>query len=319
MTRFPYDQFAKDYLKELLQPFGDVTTSRTVSSEIREIDVFFLPSPQLASNITSLGLLGRLILEGAVIEPFRNAATPIEIRGCMNKLFDTFNEQIRQSKGDNSRIKESDFPRLWILSPTLSACKLKGFKADLDEENWGSGIYFMGDYIRTAIVVIHKLPQTQETLWLRILGRGRVQQQAIKELEALPQNNRFRSQAIDLLLGLKATIEVNKEINKDDRRLIMQLSTIYQQELADAREKARQQGFQEGLQEGLQEGRQEGRQEAILTERRATIENLLQIRFGSLDEDLSAIVDTLSALSPGEFTPLLLRLSREELLAQFRD
>ncbi|WP_342745961.1 hypothetical protein [Brunnivagina elsteri] len=46
MTRFPYDQFAKDYLKELLQPLGKVETSLTVPAEIREIDVYFAPSPK---------------------------------------------------------------------------------------------------------------------------------------------------------------------------------------------------------------------------------------------------------------------------------
>ncbi len=42
MTRFPYDQFAKDYQKELLQPLGTVETSRKVPAEIREIDVDFV-------------------------------------------------------------------------------------------------------------------------------------------------------------------------------------------------------------------------------------------------------------------------------------
>ena len=80
---------------------------------------------------------------------------------------------------------------------------LNGFKATPDEENWGAGVYFLGDYLRTAIVAIHQLPRTTETLWLRILGKGRVQQQAIQELEALPLDNPLRSQAINLLLNLK--------------------------------------------------------------------------------------------------------------------
>jgi hypothetical protein len=40
--------------------------------------------------------------------------------------------------------------------------------------------------LRTAIVVIHQLPETSETLWLRLLGRGSVQEQALIELQALP-------------------------------------------------------------------------------------------------------------------------------------
>lgn len=59
MTRFPYDQFAKDYLKELLSPLGNVDTSRKVAAEIQEIDVYFAPSPQSNSDSQILGLLGR--------------------------------------------------------------------------------------------------------------------------------------------------------------------------------------------------------------------------------------------------------------------
>ena len=48
------------------------------------------------------------------------------------------------------------------------------------------------------------------------------------------------------------------------------------------------------------------------------IENLQQVRFNSLDEELNSIIETISRLSPQEFTPLLLQLSREELLNRFR-
>ncbi|WP_265273790.1 hypothetical protein [Nostoc sp. KVJ3] len=118
MTRFPYDQFAKDYLKELLQPLGEVETSRKVPAQIREIDVYFVPPPQSAKNTIELGLLGKFAAEPASLEPFRNAATIAEIRSCMNKLFDIFAEVKRQAKSDKNRLVESDLPRLWILSPT---------------------------------------------------------------------------------------------------------------------------------------------------------------------------------------------------------
>jgi hypothetical protein len=297
MTRFPYDQFAKDYLKELLQPLGEVETSRKVPAEIREIDVYFTPSRQLASDTIELGLLGKFAAKPALIEPFRNAATIAEIRSWMNKLFDIFADLKRQSKGDKKQITESDLPRLWIFSPTASESILNGFKTSIDEDNWGVGIHFLGDYLRTAIVAIHQLPCTEETLWLRILGKGRVQQQAIDELEALPQSNPLRSKAIDLLLSLKTTLEVNQNIDNEDRDLIMRLSPLYEQKLAEAK--------QEGLQEGLQ------------AERRQVIENLLRVRFGSLDGELSRIIEPLLLLSPEEFTPLLLQLSRQELLERF--
>ncbi|MGB3650105.1 MAG: hypothetical protein WBA41_02710 [Rivularia sp. (in: cyanobacteria)] len=290
MTRFLYDQFAKDYLEELLQPLGKIETSKKVPAEIREIDVYFAPSSQPSTDAIQLGLLGKIADKPALIEPFRGAVKISEIRSCMNKLFYIIADAERQNKRDNTFIKEDDLPKLWILSPTVSTTILDGFKASLDEENWGAGVYFLGDYLKTVIIAIHQLPRTDETLWLRLLGKGRVQQKAVEELETLPQNNPLRNKAIDLLLSLKTQIEVKQNPDEEDREALMGLSPIYLQRLADAR--------------------QEGQ--------RTVIENLLRARFGTLDDELKEIIQPLLGLTPEEFSPLLIQLSREELLSRFR-
>lgn len=298
MTRFPHDQFAKDYLKELLAPLGEVETSRDVAGEVQEIDVWFAPSHQPIEYAQILGLLGRFADKPAIFEPFRNAVTPTEVRSCINKLFDVYAGLERQARRDNTRIVEADLPRLWILTPTASESLLQGFGARLDEDNWGAGVYFLADYLRTAIVVIHQLPRTQETLWLRILGKGRVQQQAIDELQALPSEHPLRFAVLELLRSLRTILEVSQDLEPEDRNLIMRLSPLYEQRLAEATE------------QGLQQGQ------------RQVVENLLRAKFGALDEQISAIIEPLLALPPEEFSRLLLQLSnlsREELLARFGD
>ena len=150
MTRFPYDQFAKDYLKELLLPLGEVTPSRKVAGEIREIDVYFAPSPQPQIDKQSLGLLGRFATTQALFEPFQNAVKRSEVRSCMNKLFNVCAQLEREAKSNNTSIEEESLPRLWILSPTASEQPfLHGFMAFKDEENWQAGIDFLGDSLRT--------------------------------------------------------------------------------------------------------------------------------------------------------------------------
>jgi hypothetical protein len=64
-----------------------------------------------------------------------------------------------------------------------------------------------------------------------------------------------------------------------------------------------------GIQQGLQQGLQQGHREVILS--------ILKSRFGDLDENLTKIIEPLTQLSPDEFTPLLLNLSREELINRF--
>ena len=93
MTRFPHDQFAKDYLKELLTPLGEVQAPRSVAGEVREIDVWFAPIPQPTLEPQVLGLLGRFASSPSLLEPFRNAPTPSQIRSCISKLFDVHAEE----------------------------------------------------------------------------------------------------------------------------------------------------------------------------------------------------------------------------------
>ncbi|GJD16544.1 hypothetical protein RIVM261_015000 [Rivularia sp. IAM M-261] len=103
------------------------------------------------------------------------------------------------------------------------------------------------------------------------------------------------------MYNLRNNLAAEKKTNETDRELIMRLKPLYQQEKEQIQQQSRQ------------EGRQEGRQE----ERRTTIKNLLRVRFGSIDNELQSIVETILPLSPEEFTPLLIQLSREELLVRF--
>lgn len=68
MTRFIHDQFAKDYLEELLKPYGKVEAPSRVAGEVREIDVLFTPFPQQNTGLELLGLLGRLATTPAMFE-----------------------------------------------------------------------------------------------------------------------------------------------------------------------------------------------------------------------------------------------------------
>ena len=300
MTRFIHDQFAKDYLEQLLTPYGEVQAARRVAGEVRQIDVYFIPKPQLSNIPETLGLLGQLVTTPSLFEPFRNAASATEICDCLLKLLEVRGDLQRQANRNKTRILESDLPKLWILTPTASAQLLSGFGAN-PKDDYLPGIHFMPEYLRTAIVAIHQLPSISETLWLRIIGRGNVQKQAIDELEALTPDNPFRKAALELLYNLQQNLQVTQNQDEEDRELLMRLAPLYQQD----REQAIQEGEQRGLETGIQQGE------------RLVVENLLKVRFGEIDNELQAIIEPLLALSPEEFTPLLLQLSREELINRF--
>ncbi len=242
MTRFIHDQFAKDYLETLLEPFGQVKAPRRVSAEAQQIDVWFEPAPENLRGINQLGSLGKIATSPSIFEPFRNPVTPYEISDCLLKLLLVQGETKRQAKRQPPTSSLDRLPQLWILTPTASSTVLSGFHAEA-MVNELPGFYSLGESLRSHIIVIHQLPRTEETLWLRVLGRNQVQKQAIDELEALSAENPFRQLALELLYTLRENLQLKQELEPEERELIMRLAPLYQQE----REKLERDAKQEGM------------------------------------------------------------------------
>ncbi|MEC4814240.1 MAG: hypothetical protein SAK29_13345 [Scytonema sp. PMC 1069.18] len=100
---------------------------------------------------------------------------------------------------------------------------------------------------------------------------------------------------IELLFSWRISVTTNPEdITQEDREILMNFREVYERERTNL------------LQQGLQQ------------ERRQVVENMLRVRFGSLDEELSSIVEPMLQLPPEEYTRFCIELSREELLARFR-
>ena len=198
--------------------------------------------------------------------------TTTKICDCLLKLLEVRGELRREANRNQSKLTPAAVPKLWILTPTASATLLGDFDAKVDKQ-WLPGVYFLAKNLRTVIVVIHQLPCSPETLWLRVLGRGKVQRQAIDELEELPENNSLRSQTLRLLYNLRKNLEFRQDLEEGDRKLIMRLAPLYQQE----REQVLQQGVQQGIQQGVQQGIQQGVQQGIQQGERLIVNNLLQV------------------------------------------
>jgi hypothetical protein len=239
MTRFIHDQFAKDYLEELLKPFGEVQAASQVAGEIREIDVLFTPFPTQTTNVELLGLLGKLATTPAIFEPFRNPASTEEICDCLLKSLEVRGALRRAAKREQTNKTKIEIPKLWILTPTASKNIISGFSETTKPDSL-PGIYYLAKSLHAAIVVIHQLPQTQETLCLRLLGRGTVQKRAIDELAALPLNQPYVKITLELLYNLQKNLKINQSSQTEDQELIMRLAPLYQQD----RELAKQEGEQ---------------------------------------------------------------------------
>ena len=235
MTRFLWDKFSKDYLETFLSSSGDVKTSLDVTAKTQEIDVYFRPtSPEMPPE---LGLLGKLAQTPCLLEPYRNPVTIEGILACLSKLL-TVREQLqREAHRHQQPLLAENIPRLWILTPTASQRIITAFSA-LNHPDWGEGIYFLPPALTTAIIVLHQLPETPETLWLRLLGRGGTRTRAIDELETLSPSHPFKSASLKLLYNLSRNLQALPKRTQEERKFIMRLAPLYEQD----REKAIQQG-----------------------------------------------------------------------------
>jgi hypothetical protein len=276
MTRFPHDEFAKGFLESLLSPLGQVQTSLKISSEVREIDVYFIPDGK-TSPPEELGLLGQFATTSSVFEPFRNPVKINQIRSCMGKLYDLHSTLIREGKKlESNETNEESLPNLWILTPTLSTEILTGFGAKRSPE-WVEGVYLLPPRLKTGIVVIHQLPETSTTLWFRLLGRTGTQKRAIAEVAKLPPEHPYRQGALELLGNLKVILEARKPINNEEEELIMQLSPLYLEQIKAAERIGEQWGEQRGV--------LKGRQDIVLRQlnrRVGNVSNELQLQIKSL-------------------------------------
>jgi hypothetical protein len=301
MTKFKHDEFAKDLLKAILEPYGRVQIDRVVTNELRKIDVFFTPAGAAPEDPT-LQLFWKCATQGASFEPFRSPVREHEVRSTMGKLFDVHAEMRREAHRDKRKPhKTKELPQLWIITPTMSQEKLEDVSAVKGGKDWVEGFYLLGKTFRTGVIVVHKLPKTPETVWFRTLGRGKVQQEAIDEIAALPKDSVYRQKVLELFVSLKVNLENSTDRDSDEMELIMSLaeSPVFVEYMEQATANAVN--------------------TAIETSNRSTVEIMMVERFGAVDEELSAIIPNIIKLPKSEFVSLVMHMSREELIDRFSD
>jgi hypothetical protein len=178
MPRTMHDSFAKEWMEGLLTDFGEVVIEKQIAGEVRKIDLYFCPNPAAIDELKKMGLLGRMLSKLALLEAYRNAVPEWEVRNSREKVFQVEAELSREAARNEKKLRKSDRPFMWVLTPTFSVTLQKKLRGQ-EKRAWGKGIYFLAQSDRTAVIAIHQLPKTIDTLFLRLLGRGRVQAEAI--------------------------------------------------------------------------------------------------------------------------------------------
>jgi hypothetical protein len=226
MSEFPHDSFAKNYLTELLNTIGTAVPNKFVKSERREGDVWFEHDRKLSipAQRKKLGLMGQLLVRDSLIEVFRNPATDFEIRSCIGKLIDIESGFVREANRQKETVPDEKLPYLWLIMPTASKTIRQGIGFHRSRI---PGVYRLPKLNRVGLILVHQLPVTEESLWLRLLGCDGNQNRAILELVTQPTPPALYANIEEVLADYRADLESIRSLTKDEEELIMNLSVAY--------------------------------------------------------------------------------------------
>jgi hypothetical protein len=267
--RTPYDRFAKDTWTAFIECAAPVETEVEVAADTQRIDLTFGEAdPTKLSELERFGLLARIVKEGpGQVEFFHSAPGVDEALFCIQK----------QTERRRRRKETESAPHLWIVTagrPTTALNEL-GFVHDAA---WPRGVYRLAPGFLVTLIVVSELPQTPDTLPLRIVGAGAVLSAAMAEVDALPTEAPERDVLLPAMLRLLS--ERGLQPTAEDREFYMNAQAIVQQWkqgiIEEGREKWRGEGRGEGLRDGVREGV------------RDTLTRLLRLRFGVGALDVAA-------------------------------
>jgi antitoxin component of RelBE/YafQ-DinJ toxin-antitoxin module len=140
-------------------------------------------------------------------------------------------------------------PFTWVLAVNcgdklLNLCEAKPLT------EYGAGVYELSKFLRMGIVVIDRLSEGEDTLWLKMLGDKDSARQAFREIEQLSPNRREKNDIIKTSLkycvylrGLPVESLTTEE--QDFMRTMEQVDAWFEAEIAEAEQKAQERKQQE--------------------------------------------------------------------------
>jgi hypothetical protein len=268
----PFDQFFKGVMGWCIAPESEVELERAVHVPVQRIDLAY--SARSSVPVPDLGLVGEMLALGpGMMEYFARGPSPGDVKACVRKRLAYEHERARDA--ERRRLPAPAEPWLWILCPRQPREALQAYAA-APMTGWPPGVWQSWREPRMRFVVLSALPETPETLLLRIFGRGATMARAIAQIDALPAGHLLRGRLEPALLAFEPLL---MQISRSDMHpLLEQIRQNYEAWERRALQKGEALGRKEGREEGRKEGRKKGREEAL----RDVLIGLLTQRFGGV-------------------------------------
>jgi hypothetical protein len=277
MAQYKHDRFFKFYVQALYKTKGETRKNiKVMNDEELEIDCMFLAqSDKLGWQQEDLGLFDRLMKKHPtiIIEHYSSYLNQKNINISItrkNLYWEPKEAELIEAARIELQLKKSEplpqdaraqievqNPFTWVLAVNcgdnlLSLCDAKPLTA------YGLGVYELSKFLRMGIVIIDKLEDGEDTLWLKMLGNKDSARQAFGEIEQLSPNRREKNDIIRTSLkycvylrGLPT--ESLTEEDQEFMRTMEQVDAWYEAEIAEAEQKAQERGEVRGEERKQQE------------------------------------------------------------------
>ena len=266
MAQYKHDRFFKFYVQTLYKTKGETLKNIQVrNDEDLEIDCMFVAqSDKFGWQQEDLGLLDRLMKKHTtiIVEHYSGYLNQKNLNVSItrkNLYWEPKEAELIEAARIELQLKKSEplpqearaqievqNPFTWILAVNcgnnlLNLCEAKPLT------EYGEGVYELSKFLRMGIVVIDRLPDGGDTLWLKMLGNKDSARRAFGEIEQLSPNRREKNDIIRTSLkycvylrGLPT--ESLTEEEQDFMRTMDQVDVWYDAEIARAEQKAQERG-----------------------------------------------------------------------------
>jgi antitoxin component of RelBE/YafQ-DinJ toxin-antitoxin module len=273
MAQYKHDRFFKFYVQALYKTKGETRKNIQVrNDEDLEIDCMFVAqSDKFGWQQEDLGLFDRLMKKHRtiIVEHYSGYLNQKNLNVSITRknlywepkeaeLIEAIRIELQLKKSEQlpPDVKaqiEVQNPFTWVLAVNcgdklLNLCEAKPLT------EYGEGVYELSKFLRMGIVVIDRLSEGEDTLWLKMLGDKDSARQAFGEIEQLSPNRREKNDIIRMSLkycvylrGLP--VESLTEEDQDFMRTMEQVDAWLEAEIAEAEQRAEERGQERKQQE----------------------------------------------------------------------
>lgn len=218
MPRTIEDILGKNVLRDLFQLRGSAEIEAEVPpGEAMRLDLWFVPEQEkLAQDIPYFtGVMAEITVEPAAVELWSDPPRVDHFFAGLVKRELWRDILQKRDKRPWSR------PMCWHICAGKPETLLDEFGYEPSEISGWYRPHRPG--LRVQFVVIRELPQTRDTILLRLLGRGRVRRDALREFRTFPEDAWEKQVASNWLVKVGLEVPVDSVMSQDDREFVMDI------------------------------------------------------------------------------------------------